>query len=237
MLIEHRAYTLQLGATGLFWDAQRERGEDGLRPILERLIGSFESRTGPIDQVVSLYRYDSFDDWQARLQGVYRETRLQPYFRVVRPVIVRQESKFLVPAPLPELTPCWGNGNDWLSRQGPLLPASRGQDIFEQTTLTFAAGGVPACWEAYRKHALGGDGIAVQGLLGAFSSIVGSLNEVLLYRHFTSVEALFEHRAQRERSAPWTSWLRTLAPLMVASDSRLLAPSRIPDMSPLYGAV
>ena len=31
MLIEHRSYTLRPGAADLFWDAQRERGDDGLQ--------------------------------------------------------------------------------------------------------------------------------------------------------------------------------------------------------------
>lgn len=234
MLIEHRAYTLQLGATELFWDAQRERGDDGLRPILDRLIGSFATQTGPLDQAVSLYRYDSFDDWQSRLFGIYGQAHLQPYFRIVRPLIVRQESKFLAPAPLPELTPHWGNGRDWLPAQGPLFTAARAGSVVEETTLSFAAGGVPACWEAFRQHALADDAIPLQGLFGVFSSIAGALNQVLLYRHFANAEACFAHRAALHQSARWTSFLRTLAPLTAASDSRLLEPSRIVDMSPLF---
>ncbi|MGH8784989.1 MAG: NIPSNAP family protein [Cupriavidus necator] len=234
MIIEHRAYTLHLGAEELFWDAQRERGEDGLRPILERLIGSFATRSGPNDQIVSLYRYDSFDDWQSRLFGVYGQARLQPYFRIVRPLIARQESKFLVPAPIDALTPHWGNGRDWLPQQGPLFARATGPGIVEQTCLTFSAGGVPACWEAFRQHALGDDNVALNGLFAAFSSIAGSLNEVLLYRLFPSPAALFEHRARLVQSAAWTSFLRTLAPFTVASEARLLAPSRVTDMSPMF---
>lgn len=231
MLIEYRAYTLQLGAEELFWEAQRERGEQGLRAIFERLIGVFASRSGPMDQIVSLYRYDSFEDWHSRLHGIYGQARLQPYFRVIRPLIVRQQSQFLLPAPLPELTPHWGNGHDWLPAQGPLFSAD---SLVEQTTLSFSAGGVPACWEAFRRHALGDDPVALNGVFGVYSSIAGALNEVLIHRRFSSLAALQEHRQQLRHSSAWTSFLRSLAPLTVASDVCLLAPSRVADMSPLF---
>lgn len=234
MLFEHRAYTLQLGATELFWDAQRERGNDGLLPILQRLIGSFGSRTGPNDQVLGLYRYDSFDDWQSRLFGIYGQPRLQPYFRVVRPLIVRQESKFMLPAPLAALSPYWGNGRDWLPGQMPPFAAARGHAIVEETTLSFSAGGVAACWEAFKQHGLGDEPVVLQGLLGSFNTIAGALNQVLIYRWFADTGSCLAHRDALRRSARWTSFLRTLAPLTLASDARLLEPSRVADMSPLF---
>ena len=231
MLIEYRAYTLHLGAEALFWEAQRERGEQGLQPIFERLIGVFASRSGAMDQIVSLYRYDSFEDWHSRLHGIYGQARLQPYFRVIRPLIAGQQSKFLLPAPLPELTPHWGNGHDWLPTHGPLFASDT---LVEQTTLSFSAGGVPACWEAFRRHALDDDPLALEGMLGAFASIVGALNEVVILRRFASLAALQEHRRQLRHSPAWTSFLRSLAPLTVASDVRLLEPSQLTDMSPLF---
>ncbi|MBS0445211.1 MAG: NIPSNAP family protein [Proteobacteria bacterium] len=234
MLIEYRAYTLRLGAEALFWEAQKERGPDGLRPILDRLIGSFATRSGPNDEIASLYRYDDFGDWQSRLMGLYGQAGLQPYFRVVRPLIARQQSSFLVPAPVAALTPHWGNGHDWLPAQGPLLRARAAGGIVEETRLNFSAGGVPACWEAFRQHALGEDPAVTDGLLGAFNTIAGSLNQVLLLRQFDGIAALEAHRGALRRHAAWTSFLRTLAPLTVSSDVRLLQPAPVPDMSPMF---
>ncbi|MNN88625.1 hypothetical protein D3C81_2063320 [compost metagenome] len=57
---------------------------------------------------------------------------------------------------------------------------------------------------------------------------------MLIYRRFANLAALQEHRQQLRRSQAWTSFLRSLAPLTVASDSRLLAPSRVTDMAPLF---
>lgn len=234
MLIEYRAYTLRLGAEALFWDAQKERGPDGLRPILDRLIGSFATRSGPNDEIVSLYRYDDFGDWQSRLMGLYGQASLQPYFRVVRPLIARQHSSFLVPAPVAALTPHWGDGRDWLPATGPLLRTQAVGGVVEEMRLNFSAGGVPACWEAFRQHALAEDPMVTLGVLGAFNAVVGSLNQVLLLRQFDSLSALESHREALRRHAAWTSFLRTLAPLTVSSDVRLLQPAPVADMAPLY---
>ncbi|MCG5073266.1 NIPSNAP family protein [Paraburkholderia tagetis] len=234
MLIEHRVYTLAPGTEASFWDAQRERGAHGLRPILERLVGTYAARSGAMDQIVSLYRYDSFEDWHTRLFGLYRQAELQPYFRAVRPLIRHQESRLLAPAPLPELTPLWGNGRDWLPAHGPAFASPRAQSVMEELTLTFAAGGVPACWEAMARHALTDDTVVMTRLCAGFSTIAGTLNQVLLYWQHPDFEAALLHRQRLRESARWNDFLRDLAPVDVHAESRLLAPSRVADMSPLY---
>lgn len=234
MLIEHRVYTLAPGAEASFWNAQSERGEHGLRPILERLIGTYAARSGATDQIVSLYRYDSFEDWQTRLFGLYRQAALQPYFRAVRPLIRSQESRFLAPAPLPALTPHWGNGQDWLPAHGPVFALPRTGNAMGELTLTFAAGGVPACWEGMARHALRDDAVVMTGLCAGFSSIAGALNQVLLYWHYPDLEASFSHRQGLRESPRWNDFLRALASFDVRAESRLLAPSPVADMSPLY---
>jgi hypothetical protein len=100
MLIERRCYTLKAGGLGAFWRAQDDRGYESVRPILDRLIGYFSAVSGPVDQVVHLYRYDSFEDWQTRLHGLYAVSSLEPYFKTVRALMSTQENAFLKPAPL-----------------------------------------------------------------------------------------------------------------------------------------
>ncbi|WP_434666820.1 NIPSNAP family protein [Paraburkholderia sp. A3BS-1L] len=234
-MIEHRVYTLAPGTEASFWDAQHERGEHGLRPILDRLIGAYAARSGTNDQIVSLYRYDSFEDWQTRLFGLYRHAQLQPYFRAVRPLIRCQESRFLAPAPLPELTPLWGNGGrDWLPAHGPAFTSSRATSVMEELTLTFAAGGVPTCWEAMARHGLTEDAVVMTGLCAGFSTIAGKLNQVLLYWQHSGLDACLLQRQHLRESARWNDFLRELAPVDVHAEGRLLVPSTVADMSPLY---
>ncbi|SAK57055.1 hypothetical protein AWB76_02395 [Caballeronia temeraria] len=234
MLIEHRAYTLRLGTTEAFWDAQNKRGADGLRPITERLIGAFAARSGASDQIVSLYRYDSFDDCQNRLFGLYGQAALRPYFDAVRALIAVQETKFLVPAPLPDLPIQWGSGRDWLPESGPVFAAPRARSVVEEVTLSLNAGGVPHCWEAFREQRLHEDPIASSGLFGVFSSIAGPLNQVLLYRSFPDFEAWCAYRNRIDESSCWNGILHSLAPLTVDAKRKLLEPSRVADMSPLF---
>ncbi|VVD61474.1 NIPSNAP domain containing protein [Pandoraea eparura] len=234
MLIEHRTYTLRPGATERFWATQQARGEHALRPLLERLIGAFAARSGASDQITSLYRYDSFDDWHTRLFGVYGNELLQPYFRAVRPLIVQQESQFLVPAPLPELTPLWGNGRDALPGADAPLGRRRKPEVVEQTTLTFTPGGVPACWEAVGRFELHDDAAVMTGLLGAFGSIAGALNQIRIYRCLPDAAAWAAHRTALGGSPRWRSFLEALAPFAIRCDYQWLAPSPVPDMSPLF---
>ncbi|TBR20784.1 MAG: NIPSNAP family protein, partial [Reyranella sp.] len=115
MLIERRAYTMRPGRMDEFIDAQLERGfGPPIRQILDRLIAYFRTVSGPTDEVVHLWRFDSFEDWTSRLHSLYGRPELEPYFKTVRSLMVAQQNTFLVPAPLPALTPYWGNGQDWL---------------------------------------------------------------------------------------------------------------------------
>lgn len=236
MLIEHRTYTLQLGAAQAFWQAQQQRGGEGLKAIFQRLIGTFSTSSGPSDQLVSIYRYDSFDDWQTRLLGLYGQANLQAYFAAVRPLIARQESRFLVPAPVPALTPHWGNGHDWLPGAGAMLVDAIGarSPVVEECTWTFSAGGVPACWAAFRQCGLETDSLALESLLGAFSTVVGVLNQVILYRVFADANACLAHRNALQASTRWAAFQQSMAPLTQSFEHKLLTPSRVADMSPLF---
>lgn len=236
MLIEHRTYSLRLGAVGSFWDAQKERGDSGLAPIIERLLATFSAESGDIDQIVSLYRYDDFNDWETRLLGLYKRLELLTYFQAVRPLIVSQESKFLRPSPIPELTPYWGNGNDWRKGHGPLINEALAQSnaLFEETTLTFSAGGVPACWGALRQHGLDGQAMMQKSLLGVFSTIAGQLNQVVIYRVFTDMESARAHRKELDNLPAWRAFLASVSPLAVKHQVRLFSPSPVADLSPLF---
>lgn len=55
MILEHRAYTMQIGLLERFYELQVERGFDAIAPVLDRLIGYFSTVDGPLEQVVHLY--------------------------------------------------------------------------------------------------------------------------------------------------------------------------------------
>lgn len=236
MLFEHRTYTLKHGALNDFWQAQEDRGPELIRPILERLVGFFSAASGPSDQIVHLYRYDSYEDWIARLHGLYGVTALEPYFQKARPLMSAQENKFLVPAPLPELSPLWGGAQDWLPSHGAVFrrgPAGDGAVVEEATTILLP-GAMPLYWQAYREHGLGLLEEHPEQLLGCFTSVVGRLQQVIHYRvHAHAAERQAALRARRA-NAQWRAFQEAVGPLVASDESRLLEPAASPALSPLF---
>ena len=234
MLIEHRAYTPRAGNLDGFLDAQRERGFPLMQPVLDRLIGYFITRSGPETQVVHLYRFDDYNDWVARLHGLYKVDALQPYFRKVRPLLSAQENKFLVPAPATELTPIWGNGNDWLPGM-PIPAAARlGPDsLIEETTCAMMPGGVPLYFQAFQDHGLAMGPLVGANALGCFTSVVGRLHEVVHYRAFPDFAACGAHQEALRTNPHWRAFMRAIAPMTGSVERKLMTPVPIREMSPL----
>jgi len=230
MLIEHRVYTLGLGTEQAFWEAQQLRG-DRLKPILDRSLGSFSSCSAGADEIVSLYCWDNLEDGQQRLQGIYSNTELQQYFHAVRPLIVEQKNKLLMPAPISALSPHWGHGHDWLPRQGPVCANSR---VLEEASWTLRAGGLPALWAALRASRLGDDPAFTASLLGVFSTVVGPLNQVIFYRHALGTDEALDARKRIDALSAWQQVQVAIRAFFVRSEVTMLEPSACSDMAPLF---
>lgn len=239
MLFEYRAYTLRPGNEYAFWDAQLMRGLDPQRrPIMARVVGYFATRTGPVDQIVHLWRFDSYDDWYTRLYSGYGDPANEPYYRKVRALMLAQENRFLAPAPVAELTPLWGNGNDWRTGGAPVADLASMPDlVIEQTVHQLAPGSMPAFWQAYREKGVRAGAAALDGLLGCFSTLVGQQHQVTQFRMHASAAAWAASAEALRRNVDWAAFLDAVKPLTVGYDSRLMRPSPIAAMSPLFASV
>lgn len=240
MLIEHRAYTLKPGNLERFYALQQERGFELVRPIMERLIGYFTVQAGPLDQIVHIYRFDSYDDWTRRLHGLYGVTALEPYFKNVRPLMLAQENRFLVPAPITALTPLWGNGNDWLPGAKLAVDAAATPElVIEEATLVMVPGSLPVYWNAFREHGLaaratGGEALATQHLLGCFYTLVGRQHQVTHYRAYPSLAACRAHRQALADDPSWRTFMQTVAAMTASNEVKLMVPAPIAAMAPLF---
>jgi hypothetical protein len=237
MLIEKRVYTLRPGLTDAFMRAQAERGFEQVRPILEKLIGYFSTQGGPRDQIVHLYRFDSYEDWVRRLHGLYKVPELEPYFRTVRPLMLAQENEFLAPAPIAALTPLWGNGKDAAPRgalaQAPALGAPM---LVEEQVTQLLPGKMPGYWEAWKNHGLGTGELATLRLIGVFTTAVGQQHKVTWYRWHADRAARDASRDALAAHPGWQAFLSETSSLVASYESKLLTPAPFAEMSPMFPA-
>ena len=236
MLFEKRTYTLRPGCLDAFMQAQEDRGFDIARPILDRLIGYFHTPFGVQDQVVHLYRFDSYDDWMQRLHGLYGVPELEAYFRTVRPLMLAQENEILGPAPLAELTPFWGAGRDALAGRALTLPKLAHTDsiLIEESQTLLLPGRMPEYWAQWKSHLSDAGELATARLLGVFTTVVGQQHKVTSLRWHPSLAERNAHGAALHALPQWQAFRAATQPAIAAYQHKLLVPAPLAEMSPLF---
>jgi hypothetical protein len=235
LLFEQRIYTLTSESADRFWELQHERGFELVRPVMERLVGYFSTRIDEQDVIVHWWRFDSYDDWHQRLHGLYRVEGLNPYFKKVRALLSMQENKFLLHAPVEDLSPIWGDGRDWLPGDAPLAGDTEARSIgVEMEVIQLRPGSLPAYWQAWREEGLRASPFATQRLIGVFYNLVGRLHEVTILRWHGSQGEAARWRDQLEAHAHWNAFSAGIEPLVVSRRSHWLAPAPGKQLSPLF---
>ena len=235
MIFERRAYTLEPGHVPAFDKAQIDRGFEVAKPYMDRLIGYFSTATGPVDQIVHLYRYDSLDDWNNRLRGMYNVPEMTPYFVNVRKFVRRQVNGFYEPLPVDALNPLWGGGHDWLPGNGAKLGPRGDETLVEERAFQLRPGGGPAFVEACAAH--GEKALTrVMGdhMVGAVIAMIGPLHNVLMWWWFQSPVDREARVAELTANRDWNDFLTKVAPVMTDQSTLLLKPRPVPEMSPLF---
>jgi len=237
MVIEHRAYTMKPGNLARFYELQVERGFDGpLAPVMrEHLIGYFATTSGPYEQLVHLYSFDDLEEWRQCYADVYVVPELQPYFESVRPLMLEQGNKFLVPAPIDALSPLYGGGRDWRPGATPLADMARLPNLLiEEQTLSLAPGGLPKYWAAYEESALAAISPLQPNLIGCFFNLIGRLHQITNFWFFDDMADRQRRHNAVAMDPRWQEFLKQIQPLVVRQESKLMTPAPVPDMSPLF---
>ena len=239
MVIEYRAYTMKPGNLGRFYEMQIERGFDGPSgPIMrECLIGYFATVSGPNEQLVHLYSLDDLEDWRTRYANIYAVPEMQPYFEAVRPLILKQENKFLMPAPIDAISPLYGAGRDWRPGAPPLADRERLPNLLiEEQAISLVPGGLPKYWTAYEEFALAAVSPLETNLIGCFFTLIGQLHQVFHFWYFDDMADRQRRHNAVAMNPRWPEFLDQIRPLVVAQESKLMTPAPVPDMSPLFTA-
>jgi hypothetical protein len=99
MIVEERIYTLVPGKTGEYFKNYEEFGLSVQLPILGNLIGYFSTEFGPLNQVIHIWGYDSFEERTRRRAELFKSEAWHAYLAKNRGNILSQENKLLTPAP------------------------------------------------------------------------------------------------------------------------------------------
>ena len=234
MIFERRAYTMEPGHVPAFDQAQIDRGFDLVKSYMDRLVGYFSTRTGPADQIIHFYRYDSLDDWNQRLRGMYGVPELTPYFVNTRKIVRRQVSGFFELLPVDALNPMWSGAHDWLPETGARLASLNDDIVVEERSFQLRPGGVPAFVDACNASGIAALSTMEDRAIGAFMSMTGALHNVTLWWWFENTAEREARHAALADAADWRAFIETIAPLLVDQSSLLLKPRPIPEMSPLF---
>ena len=99
MIVEERIYTLMAGKVPDYLKAYEAEGLAIQRPILGTMLGYFSTEFGTLNQIVHLWAYSDLKDREERRRRLGAHADWQAYVAKVRPWVVNQENKLLIPAP------------------------------------------------------------------------------------------------------------------------------------------
>ena len=99
MIVEQRTYTLRPGTTGAYFALYEREGLAAQREHLGEMLGYYSTEIGHVNQVVHLWRYDSFEDRLARRKALIADERWKTYLEKMLPMLLDQDAKILLPAP------------------------------------------------------------------------------------------------------------------------------------------
>ena len=234
MLFERRAYTMEPGHVAAFDQAQIDRGFGPVKSYMDRLVGYFSTHTGTVDQVIHLYRYDNFEDWNTRLRGLYAVPELTPYFVNTRKIVRRQVNGFFELLPVASLNPMWAGGHDWRPETGAKLTSLTSELVIEERSFQLRPGGIPVFIEACNAHGMKALEVMGGRTLGAFMSMTGPLHNIKLWWWFENLADRAARVDELTVNGDWHAFLLEITPLLVEQSSLLMMPRPIPEMSPLF---
>ena len=97
MIVEQRTYTLQIGATAAYRDLYLAEGYPVQAKILGEPLGYYVTEVGPQNQIVHLWRYESFEDRETRRTALFQDQDWISYIKKAAPLVVAQENRILKP--------------------------------------------------------------------------------------------------------------------------------------------
>ena len=99
MIVEERCYTVKPGTVHVYYQDYQPRGLEIQTRILGNLIGYFHTEIGEINQIVHLWGYELLAERERRRALLAADPDWLAYLKQSPDIIVKMESRILVPAP------------------------------------------------------------------------------------------------------------------------------------------
>ncbi|MEO6273252.1 MAG: NIPSNAP family protein [Rhodoferax sp.] len=104
MLVEQRTYTTHPGKAREYLALYEAEGLAIQQRILGRMVGYYRTELGELNQVVHLWAYTTLLERQERRAALLDNSQFKLYVQKMLPLLVRQESQILTPAPFFSVT-------------------------------------------------------------------------------------------------------------------------------------
>ena len=99
MLVEQRTYTVAPGRLRGYLQLYEQHGVQVHAEVLGHWLGCYATEVGPLNQVVHLWGFASFEDRLARRDRLQADPRWRDWLGRAAGLVVQQESRLLLPAP------------------------------------------------------------------------------------------------------------------------------------------
>ena len=237
MVIEYRAYKMKLGDLHRFYQAQINRGFDGvMAPIMrDALLGYFSYVSGASENLIHLYKLKDLEHWRKLYNNIYEEPELQDYFKSVRKLISSQENKFLIPAPIKSISPLFKDDTIRNRENPPLCDVQEYPNmVIEQQTISLIPGGLTRYWEAYELCALNAISPIATNWIGCFYTLIGQLHKVYNFWFFNDQYDRDRRQHAVTMNPKWNEFIDLIKPIVTSQKSHFFTPVPIKYMCPLF---
>lgn len=103
MIVEQRTYTFRMGKLPEYLAVYRSEGLPVQREYLPHCVGYYVTEVGPLNEVIHLWAYRSYEHRRECRARMRADPRWPGYLAKIHPLLLRQRTKLLEPAPFFDL--------------------------------------------------------------------------------------------------------------------------------------